>query len=346
MLLEEAAERHISVVFATSEEVVSDARFAKHIAPVLREAEVRLIQSQLSVRALQRIARDASCDLVVVPDALKYGVRMQIGMASSWPFVRLVMMNDPRWQPAEFSSRFALNLAKRVVMRMSDMRPGVGLLWLRAQGELPSSRTVIDPLVLDGEVGELLAAGRAMRLRLEMPGSVFWFGVVGSLDARKNIPLVVRALSAASRLTTQRVALALLGPWADNQIRTEVEAALQETGLEHVSMNEHLTNREMNVMLAAVDCVVMAYSTHAPNSTAVKAAALGVRTVVAGSVTFRRFNQQAGGSAGVSLDHEALSLELARALSRPCPPPVQLIGPEGLTDPCLNRIHSTRPAWL
>lgn len=232
----------------------------------------------------------------------------------------------------------ALSLIKLLVFRISDARPGVELFWLRPQGSSPAARDVIDPLIFEKGVEETLAESECLRARLGLDSSFFWFGVVGVLDARKNIPLIVDALRGIEEEATTQFGLALLGPWEDSRAFFSSEEALKGASFPVVKVADRLTNQEMNASVGTLDCVVMAYSTHAPNSTTAKAAALGVNVAVAGSPTFRRFASALTGHPGVDLNESDLKTELLSCMSRPRPDPAALSGAHGLTEPLLAAV--------
>jgi len=341
-IVAEALRRRSSVVFATTESVLRDPAFARHVAAFAQMIELQLVPGKLTVKGLQVRASALGCDLVIVPDALKYRSALLPGLTRRLPLVRLVIMNDPLWEVRRRWLPSPKLLLKRGVLLLSGARRGVQILWLRGQGSRRTASIVVDPLLLDGSVSSIREDAARMRSALMMDEGTFWFGIVGALDARKNVPLVIDALRKAARETGIPVGLALLGPWSDPVTERSASTALATCDYRVVRRHDALTNREMNVAVAALDCVVMAYSTSAPNSTAAKAAALGVRVAAAGSASFRRFVSQVTGLAGASLDVDAVARELVAALQRPLPEPRKLTGSEGLTDPLLAPISVPR----
>lgn len=334
-IVAEAVRREIAVVLATTHEVLDDPGFTDHFGPLAESIALATVAGGISASGLQRLAADSGCDLVIVPDALKYGLPLLFGVTRKYPMLRILIMNDPRWHAGHRPLASLVAGAKLLGLLASAARPGVELLWLRPQGTKPSRRVVIDPLLLEASIEEVEIEASRMRAVLQMDPSVFWFGVVGVLDSRKNIPMVAEALELIASESTQKVGLALLGPWASESARQSAERCLSDPAFPLVQRDRPMTNHEMNVAVAALDCVVMAYSTNAPNSTTAKAAALGVRVAAAGSQTFRRFARVLTGSEGATLEVEGLALEMRASMRRDAPPARELTGAEGLTGPLL-----------
>lgn len=337
-LIAKALDHNMSVVLATTDEVVRDPLFEQHLGSLKGSVELVNVRGNVTVWKLQQWATAACCDLVLVPDTLKYGPPLLLGWTRRSPIVRLLIMNDPRWRLSEESFVSFMTWCKLLVFFGSGARPGVEVLWLRPQGTAPSKGVVIDPLLLEASVERTRADSKRVRATLGMDPATFWFGIVGVLDSRKNIPLVANALRRVADQGSTPVGLALLGPWSDEIARCSADDSLHDAPFPVVRHHASLTNQEMNVAVAALDCVVMAYSTNAPNSTTAKAAALGVRVAVAGSAPFRRFAERLTGYPGVGLGANELVSELATSMRRPRPEPCELSGPEGLTDALLAPI--------
>ncbi len=81
-----------------------------------------------------------------------------------------------------------------------------------------------------------------------------------------------------------------------------------------------LTNDEINVVVAAADTVIMAYSTHSPNSTLGKAYVLGTSIVAAGSRSIHRFVRNVGFDLVSPLEVNAIAENLTLAMDRAAPP--------------------------
>lgn len=337
-IIAKALQLDMSVVLATADEVLTDPQFARHLGPLQGSFRMVTVQGRVSVRKLQYLASGAGCDLVLVPDTLKYGLSLLLGHTRRSPRVRLLIMNDPRWRLTGKSLFSLRTWLKLILFELSSARPAVEVLWLRPQGTAPSSNVVIDPLLLEVSIEQTQADSLRLRTTLGMDPSTFWFGVVGGLDSRKNIPMIIAALRNVALIATSPVGLALIGQWRNDASEDEATEALEGVPFCHVGHNVQLSNQEMNVAVAALDCVVMAYSTTAPNSTTAKAAALGVRVATAGSPTFRKFAERLTGCPGVDLEVGALTKELAEVITRDRPRPLVLSGPDGLTLPLLAPI--------
>ena len=168
-------------------------------------------------------------------------------------------------------------------------RPGVRIVALRGPGydSGASGEVALDPVIIGDEL--------PLPLELEnLESGLFWFGMVGGMTARKNPMMALDAFAQLEESRTGFIVAGLLDSSVSGSIRA-ASAALREAGRQVIIVDRPLSNDEMNGVLAALDCVILPYSTHAPPSTMGKAAALGVRMVAAGSPELRIAFQTAKG---------------------------------------------------
>ena len=93
----------------------------------------------------------------------------------------------------------------------------------------------------------------------------------------------------------------------------------------------------MNVAVAALDCVVMAYSTTAPNPRQPRQRRWR-QGRYCGIAYIPEVRREADRLSGVDLEVGALTKELAEVITRDRPRPLVLSGPDGLTLPLLAPI--------
>lgn len=222
------------------------------------------------------------------------------------------------------------NVLKLALLAAARRHRPVDLVWLRGYGYAGGDRHAIDPFIADGALDEVMAAGRSLRKGLFPEPDVFWFVITGAITDRKNVKLIVRALAQAQRSSSRiRFGLALIGPHRTSY-RIDRDALEEMSGGAYpvVSQDRLLTNFEMNAVVASADAVVMAYDTHSPNSTMLKARALGTRLVVAGPPSVRSFAHDMGFTSVVRLDCDELASALYRAAYSPPPKPCPSV-PDG-----------------
>lgn len=268
------------------------------------------------------LAVQAAADIVVVPHGDELGVRVGLSRIALERLVVLLVMRDPRWERPLSVGRLVRNLVKSAALVRAAGRSNTTVVWLRHLGFRGRVRHVVDPFVPDGSLAEIQSAGQALRRDLGMSDDTFWFVVPGAITDRKNVPLIARCLSNVQQGQDRPIGLAVIGPHRSTQ---PIDArSLQGAGgaaIPIVNCDRMLTNFEMNAAVAAADAVVMAYDTHSPNSTMVKALALGSRLVVAGPPAVRGFARDMGWELVGAVNPTTLERLLSRALGAPQPIP-------------------------
>jgi glycosyltransferase involved in cell wall biosynthesis len=159
----------------------------------------------------------------------------------------------------------------------------------------------------------------------------FWFGVVGKIGQRKNLPIVAAAVAALDRAN---VALVVAGQ-IDEGILQEATPHLdriREAGGRVEIIDRLLTESEMDQMIMELDCVVLAHSNDGPSGILGKAVAAGTRIVAAGASTLRADCRHIGaGAEWVTMTERLLSEALARAILKPRPQSSLLASPAEFT---------------
>jgi glycosyltransferase involved in cell wall biosynthesis len=217
-----------------------------------------------------------------------------------------------------------MTLAKHALFLLANLRPRVEVRILksgqwRGVSMLPVVR---DPVTLTIHGSE----------RIELPGGErFWFGIVGRVGHRKNLPVVAAAIAS---LNQNDVGLVVAG---------QIEAGvldLAEPHLERIRgnggqveiINRQLSESEMDQIVVDLDCVVLAHSNEGASGILGKAVAAGTRIVAAGASTLRADCRRIGpGAEWVQIREHLLAKALGRAMSTVPPQASHLASPEEFT---------------
>ncbi|GAB3486386.1 glycosyltransferase family protein [Flexivirga lutea] len=247
--------------------------------------------------------------------------------------VTVLVMDDPAWYPPAPRKR-----AKAALIRVLRTRRQIRVLRLSPNAPiraLPSDRAP-DPVLITNYRGYASDASE-LRAHLQMSPDIRWIGVVGGLSINKN-PLLVAMAAASASEKNGNVGLALLGPVPpeSRDLLKEIKELAVRAGLPLVLDNRRLSNDEMNTAVAAVDAVVCAYSTSAPNSTTAKAFYLGTRVVGAGPEAFLRNGCRFWTSTAAGMSAHAVQMALEEALGMPTPEPQNAPDPREFADRLLG----------
>ncbi len=322
---------HISVSLLTSEGVTQSPEFFRHLGGFSEEQlQVICTSREISLRQMKEWAARLGAGRVVLPNADSYVSRLAAWGWRGHAVLVPLIMRDPRWESAS-SRRRALQLRGKLCLAMLAGRmPFVHLTWLRPPGFSGADLFACDPVILEEDPAAIREQGQTYRhdrLKLEC----YWFGIVGNLSPHKNVDMVVDALLrlAASRPQSP-VGLALCGRRGEGS-HWDAElfkSSLQRVGIAFTWDDRVLSNREFNVVVAGLDAVVIAYSTHSPNSTTSKAAALGTRIVGAGGPSMSSFLRSMGALVALDLNPDSLAEAMSRALDSDPPAPIDIRGSE------------------
>lgn len=323
-----ALARGDEVVLATGASVPGTAEFTQNLAGL--RLRTLTFQGPLTPRVIADLIGSVEPDLVIVPHGDEVACRLATTARSLHCRTVLLVMRDPRWEYPAPPARKVKNALKLALLAAARRHRSVDLVWLRGYGYNGGDRHAIDPFIADGGLEEVMAAGRSLRKELFPEPDVFWFVVTGAITDRKNVNLIIQALAQAQRSDPRsRFGLAIIGPHRTSY-PIDRDAIRQMSGGVYsvVSQDRLLTNFEMNAVVASADAVVMAYDTHSPNSTMLKARALGTRLVVAGPPSVRSFALDMGFTSVVRLDCDELAGALRRASCSPAPKPCPSV-PDG-----------------
>lgn len=323
LIAESALARGEQVSLALGPGVTTSAEYAHHLATL--DLPIYEIECPIEIPACAAIAGEIGATTVVVPHADEVLASAAIGKWKVKTWLVLLVTRDPRWEFPAPLHRVAKNVVKLFAADFASLRPQVSVVWLKQIGYSGANPHVPDPYVADGSLPEIQAAAATMRGSLGMSADTFWFVITGAITDRKHVPMVMDALSAIGTDNEHKrsLGLALIGPLrvSDPELRDHLEGQARESGLRLIIDDRELSNFEMNAAVSAADAVVMAYSTHSPNSTMVKAYAAGVRLVVAGPRSVRRFARELGFEHVSPLRPRNLRASLEAAIKAPQPTP-------------------------
>jgi glycosyltransferase involved in cell wall biosynthesis len=325
ILVRYALRRGDRVVLALTPNVVESVEFERHLSPDTLQVDLRVIPERRFVSDVFEIAASGAAERLVFPHG---DIRLrQLLMRTTKPPVLTVVlvMRDPRGEGGRGLRRLR-NLLKSSTLKALSFRAGVRLVWLRQTGDpsVAGQYSADDPFVSELSRGRIISEGAIYSKRHNIDPGVFWFAAVGALSERKNIPMIARALAnLADRRPDLRLGLLLAGPIDANCSwgKDEVTAQLKVAGVQCRWDNRLLSNEEINIAIAAADAAVTAYSIHYPNSTLIKAAALGRRMVLAGSNYSQMRSRVLPSVHAASLDEASLSAAMESAADAPPSPP-------------------------
>lgn len=205
--------------------------------------------------------------------------------------------------------------AKKALILGAGLRSRVRVFSLRSplvprKGPI---RWVADPVLLRSSFESTCA----IRERLDSHGDRYWFGVFGVITPRKNLPLLIAALS-----DQPDVGLLLAGivdPVVNRAI-APLAAKFVANGGQLVHLSGPLTDADFDSAIGAVDCVVALHSNEGSSGVLLKGAASGRRLILAGAKSLRRDADYLGDQATWSpLDLEELRRATRQARTMPEP---------------------------
>lgn len=303
-------------VLLLSSSAVDAPEFDLHLGAIIDRCETHFAPLNCPIDFAEW-ARSTGANQVVIPDGDAHLLDLARAKYMGPP-MSLLVMREPLW-PKPLGLRQATKmLAKRTTMRWVNSRSCVSVYVLKPPGFTAKRDTYVnDPILATPD----LEGGQRLRRDLGMDDDVFWFGVAGHITPRKNPGKVMRAIAAIA--DSKSIGFLCAGIIQDDAI-AEFETGksiLSARGVPVRHLNGPLTNEEMNLSIAAMDCVVVAYDTSAPPSTMGKAYRLGTRCVISGNAQLRRQASWLGGATVVDRTDDSLQKAMTLALTSPRPGP-------------------------
>ena len=177
------------------------------------------------------------------------------------------------------------SLLRRGAFSVANLMPRVEVVVLRSMfdsrgGLLPS---VVDPI----EFAPEQSVEAEIRTRNHLDDSRYWFLVIGSLDIRKNIPLILDALEAANRTAAKPLGIVLAGGQSE-PVRESLRLRSSISNVSLVIDDRHLDEVEFDSYFKVADAVILAHSNEGPSGIMGKAYMAGNRIIAAGAQSLRR----------------------------------------------------------
>lgn len=316
LLVEGALQRGLSVVLLLGSSAQHSVELQVHLAAYVNHEKV-IWRYGCSMRdVLECMSSVGSPSQIVIPH-LDRLLRKGLGLAVLARVTKVsgLVMQHPKWEQS---------LSPGVVRRLKLYgksktlhfleSAGVNVKELYAPGPAPC-RGVPDPILIKSVV-ETHRNAREFRRTRGMGDQLYWLGMVGGITDRKNLPLLLDAILALPQAERSSIGLALLGQFRCSQLKLdEVREGCLEAGVPLVVDDRLMTNEEVNISVAALDCVATLYSTHTPNSTVAKAVALGTAVLAAGSRSYRYHAELVTGVSTFSLSPSGIGNGLLQALA-------------------------------
>lgn len=248
--------------------------------PNVRVIELAADKASSLQRILARYTSDI--DHIVLPD----GDRAAVSFA--WrrrprATISLLVMREPNGYGGVIAS--LKTQIKRTMYRIANRRGGVAVFVLRSAGDDRSSelQLVFDPITWSATPTSIAIAKRSLLGEDDR----YWFAIVGAITARKNVVLVADALS---RLAMgHEIGLLIAGAQTEEVAADmrRVREVADDAGLRLVEIARPLQDSELDDLIGAVDCVVLAHSNEGPSGILGKSVLAGKPVLTAGAASLR-----------------------------------------------------------
>lgn len=147
----------------------------------------------------------------------------------------------------------------------------------------------------------------SLREQLGLPAQRTIVGIVGLIDARKAVPLVLEATMRSSPHADVLVA----GTF-DAEVRSWVDGLPAESRARLIERDKHLGNDELDQLVAACDVVSVVQPYKGPSGLMGKALVAGVPVVTAGSKVRAREARATGGGIAAEMNADSIATALRR----------------------------------
>lgn len=317
LLAEAALDRGLVPVIVISAAARQSVEFDLHLRDLMHSARFIALDS-VDVKAVLDVLPTDTRSATVFPEGDAW-LRALAFRRTAWPGGAQILVMRPSGQSSHPVLRTLQSAAKAGLRMVGRMRPGVSVRSLRSVTERAKLWTLPDPVRVGG------TKEGAHSLRLEWSRSApnqitWWVGVLGALNARKNVGLIAEAVAS---MPGRQVGLVVAGHCSDGEAAmTSWLAPALSTGVPVIRVGKHLTDDELDSMVRALDCLVLAHSNEGPSGMLGKAKAVGTRLVLSGAISLKRDARNLGdGTLWVPLSSAALAEAIGLTLRLPAPPP-------------------------
>lgn len=280
LLATEALRRGHSVHIALPEGGTTSPEFRTHIADLANDVTFETLNRfALSELAAMTIRTGAFRTVVTDGDALALELA-RTGRWSGSGQLSILIMRENAQADSLRARMWAKNLAKKLVIRRAAATQNVNLAVLKSATWRGDARypVAVDPVELNCTQSDI----DGLRQKWGLEASTCWFGVLGAITARKNVPLIMHSLAQ----TTGKSAGLLIAGKIDPLLRPEIDAAaksLVDAGKRVVIIDRILSDIELDAAVGAVNCLLLAHSNEGPSGLLGKAACCGTRVIAAGA---------------------------------------------------------------
>jgi glycosyltransferase involved in cell wall biosynthesis len=146
-----------------------------------------------------------------------------------------------------------------------------------------------------------------LRAELGLPADRKIVGIVGLIDARKAVPLVL-----AATMRSADDADVLAAGMFDDEVRTWADGLPAEQRARLIERDKHLTNDELDQLVAASDVISVVQPYKGPSGLMGKALVAGVPVVTAGSKVRAREARVTNGGLAADMTEESIAQALRR----------------------------------
>lgn len=293
--------------------VAASEQWQQNLASLAGDVEVRTVES-ITLASLSEIADELVATRTVVPDADRLALR--IGLSGLWTgcgTLTMLLMRDPADERPTSLERRVVRLVKGMLLARTRRRRGVRVVGLRSGlvRPVPGELVALEPLERHATRDDV----RTVRRTWQLDDDRCWFGVVGAVTARKNLPLVAEALDIMTRAAAPAVGLVVAGPCQAGVLEAAEPAlrTLRARGVPVVVDDRVLGPVEFDAAVQAVDCLVVAHSNEGPSAVIARAGMHGIRVVASGARSLARDAELLAAAEWTELEPHAMAAAMRRA---------------------------------
>ncbi|WP_394550959.1 glycosyltransferase [Agromyces sp. MMS24-JH15] len=313
-LIEYALSINLAPVLLTSRFVAGSEDYEVHLGRLHGTFSVVEAAGKITLRTASAFADDLDATAVIVPDGDRWALRLGLGVGRVQRPISVLIMRasvQPRNWP--IITKVAQPVRIRIIRRAAR-RSKIAVTFLRPANWRGDSHDMIvrDPIQFRAPVDP--DAREKIRSRMQFRANSRVVGVLGALDERKNVDLV---LAAVSQLRIPNIVVLIAGRMSDI-VRGQVGAAPPDLDMQIV--DRLLSDQELDEAIVCCDVVVAAYSNESPSGIVGKALIAGTPIVAAGAAELRNMLVDAPNGRWVHLSIADLVNAIEEALRLPRSP--------------------------
>ena len=338
-LVDRCNERGIRATVLCPESVKTSSEFSTHLATQEGEAVVEIADeaarnTRTWVNVVVSAADQLRVDHVIVPDGDRFAAWLSVRIVPLRVPVTTLLMRSPFMLPPRPSIRGrGVQALKVASLGLAKAHSQLRVVHLAGPGSL-----VAKGIELVGDPVEVNASPAAWPEGTGLTDSDLartWFGVFGNIDQRKNVPLILDALTESTFGSWGLVLAGRVAPEVKKDVERRSRAVTASGGLV-LAPNRVLSEDEFWGLLRGVDCIVVAHCTAGSSGVLLRAAAAGSRVVVAGSVSLMRHRRALGVGLEADLSIRGLSRAFEVAVLQAKPDPFPVTTPSEFADDLLQ----------